>query len=133
MDIMISSILEQVLTGVGVALAAVIAAGIRYLFARQKNERLREYGDLLAGFAEKAVKSVAQAEADALKEADDDGKLTDDEKAHLKALAVDTLKSIAPDAILKFSKKVTGDLEDLDTLLGTLIESAVRDSKEGNS
>lgn len=129
MEMLISTILEEVLAGVGIALAALIAAGIRHLFAKLKNERLREYGNLLAIYAEKAVKSVAQVEADALKEASSDGKLTDQEKEHLKELAVNTLRSIAPDFIMKFMAKANSDLDDL---LSTLIESAVKDSKGGN-
>lgn len=128
MDIEISSILEQILSGVGVALAALVAAGIRYLFARIKNDKLREYGNLLADFAEKAVKSVAQAEADALKEAATDGKLTDEEKERLKTTAVDTLKAITPDHVMKFMSKGNSDI---DALLSALIESAVKDNNGG--
>lgn len=129
MDIIISSILEQVAAGVGVFIAAIIGVGIRYLFHKVKNEKLREYGDLLAFYAEKAVKAVAQAEADVLKEAAADGKLSADEKAKLKSSAVDALKAIAPDAILKFMEKGNSDL---DKLLEALVESAVRDSNGGN-
>lgn len=130
MELEIFTLLEPVLTAVGVALAAIIAAGIRHLFAKMKNERLRDYGDLLAGFAETAVKSVAQAEADVLKEAATDGKLTDEEKQRLKQTAVDTIKSIAPDVIIKFMSRVNSDV---DALLDALIESAVKDSKEGSA
>lgn len=130
MEILISSILEQILAGVGVALAALVGVGIRYIFARIKNDKLQGYGELLAFYAEKAVKSVAQAEVDALKGAREDGKLTAAEKEGFKASAVETLKAIAPDAILKFMEKGKSDL---DTLLSTLIESAVKDSKGGDS
>jgi len=126
MDIIISSILEHVLTAAGAASSLLIAAGIRYIFAKIKNDKLQSYGDLLAVYAEKAVKAVAQKEGEDLKEAAADGKLTDDEKAMLKKVAVDTLKAMAPGAILKFMAKGKSDI---DTLLDTLVESAVSDSK----
>lgn len=130
MDIVISSILEQVLTGLSVALAAIIAAGICYLFGRLKNERLAGYGELLASYAEKAVKEVAQITGDEYKAANADGKFTEDEKAELKRHAMATLRAIAPDAVLKFMEKANSDL---DALLSALIESAVKDSKEGDT
>lgn len=126
MDIIISSILEHVLTAAGAVSSLLIAAGIRYIFAKIKNDKLQSYGDLLAVYAEKAVKAVAQKEGEDLKEAAADGKLTDDEKAMLKKVAVDTLKAMAPGAILKFMAKGKSDI---DTLLDTLVESAVSDSK----
>lgn len=130
MEIIVSSILEQILAIGGVILAALVAAGIRYVFARIKNDKLRSYGDLLAFYAERTVRAVTQEQADALKEASSDGKLTDEEKKRLKAVAVDTLRSIVPDAVLAFTKKGKSDL---DMLLSTLIESAVKDSKEVRS
>lgn len=129
MEIIISSIVEQMAIALGAILAALIAAGIRYIFAKIKNDKLKEYGDLLAFYAEKAVNAVAQAEADALKEANADGKLTEEEKRMLKAKAVESLRAIAPDAILKFMEKGKSDL---DKLLESLVESAVRDGNGGN-
>jgi len=130
MDMMISSILEEFLAGVSVVLAGLLGVGIRYLFARIKNDKLQSYGDLLADLAEKAVKTVAQTTGDKLKLAAADGKLTDEEKTELKESAVDVLKAIAPDAAMKFMGKVNSDL---DELLNTLIESAVHDRNGGDS
>jgi len=130
MEIIITSYLEQILQLVGLAIAALVGMGIRYLFARIKSDKLRSYGDLLAFYAEKAVSSVAQAEVEGLKAAAADGKLSDAEKERLKKIAIDTLRAIAPDAILKFMEKGKSDL---DMLLGTLVESAVKSSKGDDS
>jgi len=130
MEIMISSILEELLAGVSIILAGLLGIGIRYVFSRIKSNKLQEYGDLLATLAEKAVKAVAQTTGDTLKEAAINGKLTDIQKAELKHSAVEALKAIAPDASLKFMGKVNSDIEEL---LNTLIESAVHDKGGGSS
>ena len=84
----------------------------------------------MATYAEKAVKTVAQTQAEGLKAANADRKLTTQEKEKLKRDAVTTLKAIAPDAIMKFMEKANSDIEEL---LSALIESAVLDSKGGES
>ncbi len=128
MDIMISSILEQILAGLGIITAAIIVAGIRYLLARIKDGRLREYGELLATFAEAAVRAVAQERGDTLKAASPNGKLSPTHREELKASAMELLKSMTPDAVAKF---MTRNKADIDAMMGAMIEAAVRDSKGG--
>jgi len=132
MDILIESALEQVFTVLlGIFGAAVAAGGavlIRWINRKTKNDTLADYASMLVFFAEKAVLAVAQSQADVLKDAANDGKLSDDEKAQMKAAAMDSLKAIAPEAILKFMKRADTDI---DKLLDTLIESAVHEKNNG--
>lgn len=76
------------------------------------------------------VKELCQTEADAIKLARADGKLTDDEKSNLKAVAVDTVKSYLGAKGLGELAKVLGfDPAQIDAFLGTKIEATVRDVK----
>lgn len=136
MEFNFETILENIFAGVGVALITTalslilaILTYIRHKLVNLKSKRTQEYGGLLLDFAEKAVKTVAQVEGDAIKVAAEDGKFTDEEKEHLKETAVTTLKAIAPDYLMKFMAKINSDLE---AYLGVLIESAVRDNSGGN-
>lgn len=131
MDIVLESALEKILEiGVSVIVAVSAAAGaafVRWITSKTKNEKLSGYAELLDFYAQKAVKAVAQTQANVLKAAALDGKLTDGEKEQLKKAATDELKKIAPNALLDFHAKAKSDI---DSLLSTLLESAVYDTKE---
>ena len=129
MDIIIESMLEEVLTVV-ISLIAIIASAagtyfVRWINSKTKNEKLTQYAELLSHYAQIAVNSIAQTQADILKEAASDGKLTDEEKTDLKNAAIAEIKKIAPDAILAFHAKMNTDL---DALINALVESVVHNN-----
>ena len=134
MDIMIESVLEPVLTALMGIIGAAVAAGgtlfVRWINRRTKNDTLNEYTSMLVFYAQKAVMSVAQAEADVLKAAASDGKLTGAEKQRMKDTAMRTLKDMAPDAILKFMSRANSDV---DKLLETLVEAEVHEKNNGGN
>ena len=134
MEILIESFLEDILQIVVAVIGAAVAAGtavfVRWITRKTKNDTLGEYVGMLAFYAEQAVNEIAQTQAELLKEAAADGKLTAEEKAAMKKAALDNLKAIAPDAMLKFMERANSDI---DVLLSTLIESAVKDSNGGES
>ncbi len=131
MEYIIETILEQVLAVVLSVIGAItVATGaffVRWISARTKNEKLTQYAELLSFYAQKTVTSVAQTQADVMKKAAADGKINDEEKQELKAAAIKRLREILPDAILAFQKKANSDV---DALLDTLVEAAVREQGE---
>lgn len=130
MDIEIATALEQVLnyslSAITVTVIAVVGAGIRYLFSKIKNAKLKEYGELIAIHAEKTVKTLAQTMVDEIKDASVDGKISDKEKQALKDTAIESLRASLPDVILIFMTKANSDIDDL---LEIFIEAAVYDMK----
>ena len=129
-------IISQVLT----ALLPVLLAGIAWLGKRvdawiaQKTDNamleglLRWTDDLVFS----AVKEIAQTVVPAYRAASSDGKLSKDEAAELRKLAVDTIRKRMGMKGLAGAAKlgITGDA--LDQFLGSRVESAVHDLKQAD-
>lgn len=129
MEIVISSLLEQFLEVLCALLGLAIVYGANCLRSKLHTDKMTNYGDLLELYAERTVKAVAQTDADDMKANSANGKLSADQQAQLKRIAVIKLECILPDATLRFMKRSNSDTE---ALLGALIEAAVRDSKGGD-
>lgn len=119
----ISPILLLLLTWIGVKTGKLIGAKVQNEYLKGVLVRLSE-----TVFA--AVKELQQTVVDAIKVANADGKITDDEKASIKAAAVKTIKSHLGVKGIKELLAVLGLDEDaLDSFLGTQVEAAVLDLK----
>lgn len=119
----LSPVLLAIIGWVGVQVAA-------FIRARTKNEVVSGVLIRLDDAVIVAVKESLQVYVDAIKEASQDGRLTDDEKARAKELAIASVKSHIGVKGLKEIVTVLGlDAGMLDKFIGSRIEAAVSDTK----
>lgn len=107
-------------------LAAVGALVSRFVLGLIKSQRVKLYVGRALTEVGDAVLDVCKTYVEAIKEARADGKLTDEEKAAAKKLAVDTAKrNIGRDGLERLAKVLGFDAATLDQWLGTKVEAAV--------
>jgi hypothetical protein len=119
----LSPVLLAALTWVSAKVAQLISAKV-------KNEYLRGVLGRLDDAVLAAVREVQQVTVDAIKAASADGKLTPEERARVKQVAIDAVKSHLGAKGLAELARILG-LEDgaIDKLLSTRVEAAVHDLK----
>lgn len=125
----------EVLSPVLLAALTWLAAKVAQLIhAKVKNEYLRGVLVRLDDAVLVAVREVHQVTVEELKAASADGKLTPDERARVKQVAVDAVKSHLGKRGLAELAKVLGLGDGLiDKLLGTRVEAAVHDLKQARA
>lgn len=101
-----------------------IAAATRLLIAHTKNVRVQGILGRLDVASEAAVRQVAQTEADALKAAAADGKLTPEQAKAASLKALEIVKASLGDKGLADLKKILG-VEDVAALIATHNEATV--------
>lgn len=106
----------------------VIAIG-KYVIDKIDNQKVRKYVGRAFVEVKSAVAEVYQTYVGALKEADADGKLTDEEKAEAKSRAVAMAKSNIGKKGLKRLTNVLG-VDAFDDWLGNKVEAAVDHAKK---
>lgn len=101
-----------------------------WLKAKTKNEYLSGALVRLNDAVFSAVKEVEQTVVGAIRRAKADGKITDEEKAEIKAKAIAAVKSyLGAKGLLELAKVLGLDGAALDALIGAKIEGAVHDMK----
>lgn len=114
--------------------AAGVVAGIIIKWAVDKIAN--KYADAALEFLNEAilisVQAVNQVYVDAIKAANEDGVLTDEEKKQAKALAWDYVFKQIPPKFIDALKKMFGSDAALSGYVDAGIEAAVKDAKEGN-
>lgn len=130
--ILYEGILEQFIPIIGSILTSAVLAGmaalVKYLVSRTRNEKLREALSVVGEIAGETVEALMQSEAEALKEAAADGKLSPEDRERLKATAIRTVLEIAPGKTLEYLRRVQVDM---DKYLDTAVEAGVRKAKNG--
>lgn len=123
---------EAILYGdVGIRLVAVFLAGLigKYLIAKIDNEKVRKYVGRAFVEVKSAVAEVYQVYVAALKEANEDGKLTALEKKQAKTMALKRAKSYIGKKGLKGLGRVLGT-DAVEDWLGGKVEAAVDEAKK---
>jgi hypothetical protein len=120
---------DSAVAWVGAALAVLV---IKYVIAKIDNEKVRKYVGRAWVEVRGAVAEVWQTYVSALKEANTDGKLTDDEKAEAKRYALEAAKAnIGKKGLARLMRVLgLGDTDELDNWLGNKVETAVDLSKK---
>jgi hypothetical protein len=124
------------LSPVIVALLGVLSAKLVELInAKAKNETVKGILARLTAAVTDAVGEVYQAEAEALKEAMADGKLSDAEKARLRQIAVDHAKSyLGPKGLAELMAVLGLATEaDADKVIAGKIEKVIYDAKRASA
>jgi hypothetical protein len=124
------------LSPVIVALLGVLSAKLVELInAKAKNETVKGILARLTAAVTDAVGEVYQAEAEALKEAMADGKLSDEEKARLRQIAVDHAKSyLGPKGLAELMAVLGIATEaDADKVIAGKVEKVIYDAKRAGS
>lgn len=104
-------------------LVALLAKLVQYLNSKGKESKLALVGGVVADAAHSVVAELDVTLRPKLTAALADGKLTDAEKAELKAAAVDALKTKLPASVMGGAAGIFGPL--LDQWLGGMVERAV--------
>jgi hypothetical protein len=124
------------LSPVIVALIGVLSAKLVELInAKAKNETVKGILARLTEAVTDSVGEVYQTEAEALKEAMADGKLTEEEKARLRQIAIDHAKSyLGPKGLAELMAVLGLATEgDADKVIGGKVEKAIYDAKRAGS
>jgi len=119
-------IMQILIPALTTIIGALVAAGIAYfnswIASKTKNEKIREAMYFLSGLVSDTVAEINQSVELAYK----DGKLTQDEKYKLRALAMDKIDTQIPAATRKI---LTTAVDTLDDYIGTLVEASVAAQK----
>jgi hypothetical protein len=118
-------------------LGALVLGGIGYLlkktidFVSSKSNSAWVRGVLgrVDGLAMRIVREIYQKEIEALKEAREDGKLTDEEKERFKTIAMDTLKEYVGPKGIKELTALLGASGKIDKFLSSTIEATIATEK----
>lgn len=127
--------LNEFVTKVVMALAPFVALlttylltlAVQYLSSKVKNDKLKEAINQIGQSAMSVVKEMNQTVVAELKMAAEDGVLTPEEAAAVKAKALARLVEIAPNQAMKIIESQTGALA---ATLEALIEEAVVNAKQ---
>lgn len=132
--IIYEGLLDVIIPALGSVVTAAVSIGIgyavRYINRKSKNEFLHHAMNTLGEITRNTVAALMQEEVKAMRKASADGKLSDEDKQHLKKTAIETIKLVAADELLVALEKANTDL---DTYLETLVESAVYSDKARHS
>lgn len=120
----------QISAAISPALLAILgwaaAAVARFVVEKTKNEKVRDLLLRLDTLAFKVVLELEQTMVDAIREANADGKITEEEKATIKAKALENLKSyLGAKGVLELKTIIGLDDGVVTNLLSTAVESAL--------
>jgi len=115
-----------------VGLAAAALWGRKYVAGLIKNQMAKEAMERVIDIVEILVRDAAQRLAEPAKEAAEDGKLTELEKARIKKEVVDMARDLAGGwlTILGYAMGF-GSKDDVDKLLDGIVEATVHGMKQG--
>lgn len=116
---------DSVIVWVAVALAGLIA---KWVLGKIGSETVKKYVGRALDEVNDAVAEVYQTYVGALKKANEDGKLTDAEKAEAKRMAIDIAKSNIGSKGLARLARILG-LGDVDDWLDTKVEATIAKAK----
>lgn len=130
--ILYEGILEQFIPVIGSILTSIILAGmaalVKYLVSKTKNEKLQSALAVMGDIGLKTVEALMQSEVEVMKERATDGKLSEDDRKLLKETAIKTIRQVAPNETLKYLQQKQMDM---DRFLNMLVEASVRETKNG--
>ncbi len=116
------------------ALTWAAAKAAQLIAAKVKNEYLRGALTRLDDAVLNAVREVHQVTVEGIKAASADGKLTVEERAKVKATALETIRAhMGPAGLAELVKVLGVDNGGLEKLLSTRIEAAVHDLKRART
>ena len=127
LELVLKYIAPPLLTAIGALLAWLLGLAVSFLKTKTESSKLAYVGLFLTEAARSVVAEVEATLVPMAKEALEDGKLTPEEGARIKAAALEMLKTKLPPALLLQAKGSFGPL--LDTILGGLLERANAEQK----
>lgn len=99
----------------------------RYVYGLLKSEYVKRVISRALNEIQAAVMEVAQTYSDAIKKGRDDGKLTEEEKAKARSLAMTIAReNIGLKGIRRLVRIFAGDRIDIDKWLGNKVEASVK-------
>jgi hypothetical protein len=119
----------------GPAVAAAIFIGLAWLYSRFLADRIKNtrVGEMIAAAGQElraVITEVHNTYVEALKAANEDGKLTDEERAKAKKMAIAKFKENWGIKGIKRMTKVLGIGGSVDSWLGTQVEATLSDMKD---
>lgn len=114
------------LSVVGVLVSAALYQGVMYIRKKTNNEAVENALTRISRTVRTVVDGLSQTMAAELRALSEDGKLTKEDAASLKNLAVEAVKNQIPYAIQQI---VAGGVVSLDSFISDKIEQAVLDQK----
>lgn len=129
--------METILTNMAIEILAPLAAAAaiwalgevaRWARTRTRNEKIANAVERLCQTAASTVAELEQVSVPLARNAASDGKLSVDEGAHLKRVALERIKRRLAPAVLKEARLA---IADLDGFLSAKVEQAVWDAKRG--